>query len=101
MREPMIWAKTPEIGVQALATIIFACAGVAYLGWERYAEVAVGFYVVLAAAFETRWRGSEDHVLKNGYMAAAWPLTVVLAYKIVGREEWSRKDRIVRDVMES
>ncbi len=93
--------SSPGLKVQTLAVLIAMAAGVAYLGWERYAEVAVGFYVALAAAFETRWQGSEDHVRKSGYMAAAWPLTVVLAYKITKREEWSRKERIVREVMES
>lgn len=97
----MLWAKTPGVGVQVLAVIISCAAAVAYVGPPTYGLVFLVSYIVTDLAFSFRWGGTKDARMKAFYMAACWPIAAVLLYKIVAREERSRSERIVREVMES
>lgn len=101
MREPMLWAKTPGIGVQTLATMISCAAAMAYVGVSVYLLVFLLSYIVTDLAFTFRWYGTEDARKKAFCTAAFWPLTILLLYKTVTREERLRDERIVREVMES
>ena len=95
------FGKVPGLEVQLMALIILCGAAIVYLGVPRYGLGFLIAYVILDLVFTLRWTDTENMRKKALYAAACWPLTIVLLYKIISREEGYRRERIVRDVMES